>query len=95
MEIENTQGAYQTASQQKPDNFLVWSILATFLCCLPFGVVGIVFANKVDSLWNAGKHQEAIEAAKNAKMWTFISLGGGVLVYVIFMVMMFISALLG
>ena len=28
---------------EKPDNWLAWSILCTILCCLPFGVVGIVY----------------------------------------------------
>ena len=63
----------------KPDNFLVWSILTTVLCCVPTGIAAIVYANKVDTLWAMEKHQEAIEAAKNAKMWTFISLGLGLL----------------
>lgn len=63
----------------KPDNFLVWSILTTVLCCVPTGIVAIVYANKVDTLWAMEKQQEAIGAAKNAKMWTFISLGLGLL----------------
>ena len=29
---------------RRPDNYLVWAILTTILCCLPFGVVSIVFA---------------------------------------------------
>ncbi len=33
----------------KPDNFLVWAILSTVLCCLPLGIVAIVYANKVDN----------------------------------------------
>ncbi len=58
------------AIKQKPDNFLIWSILSTVLCCLPTGIVAIVYANKVDSLWHAGNHLEAEEAAKNARLWT-------------------------
>lgn len=55
---------------QKPDNYLVWAILSTVLCCIPFGVVAIAKALKVDSLWSEGKHQEAVESAKSAKTWT-------------------------
>ena len=29
----------------KPDNNLVWAILCTLLCCLPFGIVSIVYAS--------------------------------------------------
>lgn len=66
------------SNNQKPDNFLVWAILATVLCCLPGGIVAILYANKVDPAWNAGNYQEAEEAAKNARMWTFISVGVGI-----------------
>ena len=33
-----------------PRTWLVESILITVLCCLPFGIVGIVYASKVSSL---------------------------------------------
>lgn len=36
---------------QKPDNNLVWGILVTILCCLPFGIVSIIKASSVDNLW--------------------------------------------
>lgn len=71
---------------QKPGNFLVLAILSTIFCCLPFGVVGIVYASKVDSLWYAGKYDEAKEAAKKAKTWTWISIGtsiAAVLIYIL------------
>lgn len=63
----------------KPDNFLVWAILSTALGCLfPIGIVAIVYANKFDSLWYAGRYAEAEAALKNAKMWTYISASAGV-----------------
>ena len=50
----------------KPDNFLVWAILSTALGCLfPIGIVAIVYANKFDSLWYAGRYAEAEAALKN------------------------------
>lgn len=65
----------------KPDNFLVWAILATVMCncAWPFGIVAIVYANKVDSLWYNEKFAEANEAAKKAKIWTFVTIGLGAL----------------
>lgn len=59
----------------KPDNFLVWAILSTILCCLPFGVVAIVYASQVDSYWFAGDHEAARRSAKNARTWTWVSVG--------------------
>ena len=50
------QQAYQPGQQppMKPDNNLVWAILSTILCCLPLGIVAIVYASKVDGLYNQG-----------------------------------------
>lgn len=70
----------------KPDNNLVWAILCTVLCCLPFGIVAIVKSSKVDSLWAAGQYAEAKQAADEAKKWSIIgAVAGGVsaLLYII------------
>lgn len=58
---------------QKIPNYLWQSIVATIMCCLPFGVVGIVYAAKVDGLVAQGDIPGAQAAAKSAKMWTNIS----------------------
>ncbi|MDY4044172.1 MAG: CD225/dispanin family protein [Marinifilaceae bacterium] len=81
--------------ETKPDNLLVWSILTTVLCCLPLGVVAIVYSSKVDNLWNSGQHEEAYNAAKNAKTFCLISLGTGVLFYILSIALGFMSAFMG
>jgi len=63
----------------KPKNYLVESILVTFCCCLPLGIAGIVFAAQVDSKWNAGDQAGAIESANNAKKFTLIGFGIGLI----------------
>lgn len=45
------------------------AILTTLFCCLPFGIVAIVKASKVDSLLAAGLRDEAIQASKEADNW--------------------------
>lgn len=79
----------------KPDNFLVWSILSTILCCLPLGIVGIVYANKVDPLWFAGKYAESEEAAKKARLWTFISVGVGIAGIIIYSIIILLALIFG
>ncbi|MFD9894131.1 CD225/dispanin family protein [Amycolatopsis sp. NPDC059027] len=76
-----------------PDNNLVWAILATVLCCLPLGIVAIVKSSQVNSLWFQGLHAEAHKAADEAKkwaMWSAISVGILLLLYVIFVVVMLV-----
>ncbi len=72
------QGISQPTAQ-KPDSLLIWSILSTVLCCLPLGIVAIVYSTKVDSLWAQGAYQEAEQAAKNAKTWCILSAVLGVI----------------
>lgn len=57
-----------------PSNYLVLSILVTLLCCLPGGIVAIVYSCQVNSLYNAGKITEAQNASKWARRWNVISI---------------------
>lgn len=63
----------------KPDNFLVWAILSTICCCVPFGIPSIVYATKVDSLWAAGDYDGSREAAGKAKKWFWLAFAFGLL----------------
>ena len=57
---------------ERPSTYLVLSILVTIFCCLPFGIVGIVYASKVDSSWYAGRADEACaysRKARNLLLW--------------------------
>ncbi len=66
-----------------PNNNLVWAILTTILCCLPFGIVSIVKATQVNSLWAQGQTAEAQAAADAAKKWAIISAVLGVIAIVL------------
>ena len=49
--MQNNYNPYFQGNQNrplKPESYLVWAILSTVCCCLPFGVVSIVYASKVD-----------------------------------------------
>lgn len=59
-------------------NNLLWAILATLCCCLPTGIVAIVFAAQVDSKAAAGDYAGAREASQKAAFWSWVSLGLGV-----------------
>ena len=67
----------------KPPTYLWQSIVCTLLCCLPFGVVGIVFAAKVDGLSQSGNATAALEASDKAKFWCWMSFGFGLGIFVI------------
>jgi len=69
---------------QQPDSNLVWGILSTVLCCLPLGIVSIVYASKVSGLWAQGRYAEAQEASANAKKWAIWGAVAGVIVGIIY-----------
>jgi Interferon-induced transmembrane protein/zinc-ribbon domain len=65
-------------------NYLVFAILATVLCCLPAGIPAIVYAAQVNGKLQAGDIAGAQLASKNAKMWCWIALGAGLGVALIY-----------
>ena len=66
-----------------PSNNLVWAILTTIFCCLPFGVVSIVFAAQVNSKWQSGDYAGAQDSANKAKTWAMVSAGIGIVAIII------------
>ena len=85
MQIGPDGGDYQPP-MVKPNNYLVWAILGTIFCCLPFGIVSIVYASKVDGLWLAGDYFAATEAARKAKTWFWWSFGIGLTANIIVLI---------
>jgi hypothetical protein len=65
----------------------VWAILATLFCCLPFGIVSIVFAAQVDSKYNGGDVAGSLRASENAKKWAIAAAVSGVVIIVFWSVL--------
>ncbi|WP_163548327.1 CD225/dispanin family protein [Candidatus Frankia nodulisporulans] len=59
---------------QPVPNYLWQSIVVTLLCCLPAGVVAILYATKVDPRRQTGDIDGARNASSKARMWCVISL---------------------
>ena len=76
---------------QKIPTYLVQSILVTLFCCLPLGIVAIIFAAQVNGKAQAGDIPGATESSRKAKMFCWIAFGIGVAFAIIYLVL----ALLG
>ena len=83
----------QQPAGQQPDNYLVWSILATLFCCLPFGIVAIVKSTQVSGLWAQGQYGEAQKAADDAKKWVKWAVIAGVISAVLYGIVLGITAM--
>ena len=53
-----------------PDNNLVWAILS-IICCLPLGIVAIISATKVNTLWAEGHMMQQDKRLKMQKNMQF------------------------
>ena len=56
-------------------NYLVQAILVTIFCCMPFGIVSIVFAAQVNGKLQAGDIAGARQASATARTWAWVSFG--------------------
>lgn len=99
---QQNQGYYQqnnfNGMPQEPVNwvpYLILSIISTLCCCLPFGVVGIVFSAKINSAMLAGNLEEAQNNAKMARIWIIVSFAIGLLTWLIYMVLIVTGAVSG
>lgn len=61
-----------------PPNNLALAIITTVLCCLPLGIVAIIQATKVNSLWQAGDQAGAREASDKAKKFSIWGIAIGI-----------------
>jgi hypothetical protein len=59
-------------------NYLVHSILATLCCCLPFGIVAIVYAAQVNTKLAAGDLAGAQASSRSARTWVIVSVVAGI-----------------
>jgi hypothetical protein len=80
------QGPHQTSALRasvplgyKPKSNLVYAILVTLFCCMPFGIVAIVYAAQVDTKWNVGDWRGAERASRAAKNWALAGVVGGLI----------------
>lgn len=71
------------AGNQCPQNYMIPAILSTLLCCLPTGIAAIIYSSKVEKLWAQGDKAGAINSSEQAKTWCIISLGLGIVSFII------------
>lgn len=87
--VNTQQQCTNNHTEPRPKTWLVEAILSTLLCCLPFGVVSIIYSSKVEGYYMQHEYEEARKASKSAKIWFYASLFSAIgawLIYVIFMV---------
>ena len=65
---------------------IIAAVVSFLFCCLPHGLVSVIFATQVNKKAQAGDIAGATQAAKNAKLWAIISIAVSVVWLVISLV---------
>ncbi|KAB7762832.1 MULTISPECIES: CD225/dispanin family protein [unclassified Xanthomonas] len=76
-------------------NNLVWAILTTLFCCLPLGIVSIVYASQVNTKLAAGDVAGARDSSDKAKKWAIYSAITSVVLIVLYLIFLFALGGLG
>ena len=58
-----------TDTSKCPPSNMVWAVLATVFCCMPAGIVSIVYASRVSGLYHKGDFVGAKRASDRAAYW--------------------------
>lgn len=78
---------------EKIPTYLWQSIVAILFCCWIPAIVSLVFATKVNPAIEAGDIAAAKHASHNAKIWFWVAVGLGILLYGIIIVFSAIGAI--
>ena len=73
------QNVPQQSAEPCPPTNMVWAVLATILCCIPLGIVGIIYANKVSKLYLAGDLEGAKKASDTGAWWIIAAITIGII----------------
>lgn len=76
-----------------PNNHLAMAIITTLLCCMPFGIVSIVYAAQVNNKWAAGDVDGAHRSSNLARSWWIASIAGSVVVLLGYLLLVAVFAL--
>ncbi|MEJ6791858.1 MAG: CD225/dispanin family protein [Lacinutrix sp.] len=79
----------------RPSNYLALAIISTIACCMPLGIVSIIYSTKVDSAYNDGNYELAESSSKKAKNWGIAGLSTGVIAIVLYLIFIVFLAAVG
>ena len=77
-------GSYPAA----PKNWLIESVLVTIFCCTPLGIVSIILALLVDTMWREGHFAAAERLSQEAGRWVKYSMIFGAIAYILYFMLM-------
>ena len=68
---------------QAPASNLLGSVVVTFLCCVPFGLVAIVYGLQVGPKFRKGDYEGSQRASDLSERWMFAAVGAFILMLIV------------
>lgn len=77
----NTTGAFGSYQEvpQCPPSYLALSIISIICCCVPLGIVSLIYSAQVRSVYNQGEYEKAEKYSKNALYWGIGAIAIGII----------------
>ena len=80
---------------RRPSTYLPLAIIVTICCCIPFGIISILYGAKVDSCWNSGNETEARENSRKARNWALWGIAIYAVIFIVYWALVAFGALSG
>ena len=74
-------------------SYLVQSIVVTLCCCLPAGIVAVVYSAQVNGLLRAGDVAGAKRTSRLAYIWAWVAFGIGLLLALAYFALMLLGSM--
>lgn len=62
-----------------PPSYMIWAVLSTLCCCMPAGIVAIVFSASVSTKYFSGDIEGARRASHRVEIWVIVSIVAGII----------------
>lgn len=74
-----------------PPTYMLWAVLATICCCMPAGIVAIIFSSSVSSKYFSRDYEGARRASRNAEIWIIVSIVAGIIANALYLPLMLLA----
>lgn len=76
-----------------PETHLTKAIIVTVLCCMPLGIISILQASKVASLFAIGNYEEALKKSRQADKWANVGIIVGLIYLILYTALILVSVI--
>lgn len=76
-----------------PQQYVALSIITLVCCCVPMGIIALIYGNKVSTSWRLGDYEDAEKSSKIAKWCSIGGMIGGFVVIALYITIIILSGI--